>query len=364
MSDSSHSFYPKLRGRGALKNPAGRFEHLDTEMDADAYEAMRQNEDISAEQQIRTAVYKDTSKTIISTNESPDVGMETTVNPYRGCEHGCIYCYARPTHEYLGMSAGVDFETKIFAKPNAPDLLIEKLRSKTWQPKIITFSGITDPYQPQEKHLKITRGCLEVLRDFKNPAGIITKNYMVTRDIDILQDMARDNTIVVNMSITTMDSDLARRMEPRTSRPGLRFKAIEELSKAGIPVGIMMGPVIPGLTDQEIPSILKAASDAGARNANYTMLRLPYGVKDLFQDWLAEHYPNRVNKILNRVRDMRGGRLNDSEFGLRMRGQGVFADQVATLFTLYKKKYGLNRPAGLSIHGFDRGARDNQYRLF
>lgn len=364
-TDSKAStFHPRLRGRGALENPSGRFEMLDLETDAETYNALYEAGLEEEEKQIKTQTFRDTSRTVISTNDSPDIGMEATLNPYRGCEHGCIYCYARPTHEYLGLSAGVDFESKIFVKEEAASLLRQKLESRSWQPKVVTLSGITDPYQPLERKREITRACLAVLRDFANPAAIITKNYLVTRDIDIFKDMAADNTIAVNISLTTLDPKLARVMEPRTSTPALRLKAVEMLAKENIPVGIMMGPVLPGLTDHEIPALLKAAAEAGACTANYTMLRLPYGVKDLFQTWLAEHYPDRAEKILNRIRDMRGGKLYDSTFGTRMRGTGVHADQIAQIFTLYKNRYGLNRPVRLSTQSFRRNAGSGQLSLF
>ena len=353
-----------MRGRGALDNPSGRFEKLDLTNEPETYNALLEaGTEEEDDQQIRTEVFKDTSRTIISTNDSPDVGMEATINPYRGCEHGCIYCYARPGHEYLGLSAGLDFESKIFVKPDAASLLVEKLSSKTWQPKVITLSGVTDCYQPLERKLKITRGCFEVLRDFRNPAAIITKNALVTRDIDIFKEMAQYDCIGVNISVTTLDGKLARAMEPRASQPIQRLKAIEALAKENIPVGIMIGPVLPGLTEHEIPAILKAVADAGARSANYTMLRLPYGVKDLFQTWLAKHYPDRAQKILNRLKSMRKGKLYDSEFGTRMRGIGPHADQVSEMFALYKKKYNLNRRANLTTKHFRRDARSEQLSL-
>jgi len=358
MSQQSH-----IRGRGALENPVGRFEPL--QMESSPEESVEFDEDgnVIPERQIKTQVFRDKSRTIISTNDSPDIGMEATLNPYRGCEHGCIYCFARPTHEYLGMSAGLDFETKIFAKPEAAQLLAEKLSSPGWEPKIIFMSGVTDCYQPLEKKLKITRQCLEVLLDFGNPVSFITKNHLVTRDIDLLSRLAEKNGVSVNMSVTTLDRKLARNMEPRASTPPLRLRAIEMLSKAGIPVNVLIGPVLPGLTEHEIPAILKSAADAGARSAGYTMLRLPYGVKDLFQTWLHEHYPERAEKILNRIRSIRDGKLNDGEFGSRMRGEGFFAEQIGQLFDMYRRKYGLTKRAILSTEHFKRNARDPQLQL-
>lgn len=358
------SFSPPVRGRGALDNPAGRFEDTTHETDAETFNALLEAEHASTERQLATQVFRDSSRTIVTSNDSPDVGVDFTVNPYRGCEHGCIYCFARPTHEYLGMSAGLDFETKIFVKYDAAALLREKFSSRAWEPRTIMFSGITDCYQPLERKLKITRACLEVLRDFRNPAAIITKNHLVMRDIDILAELAERRLILVNMSVTTLDPKLARVMEPRTSRPEMRLRAIETLSKAGVPVGVMIGPVLPGLTDHEIPAILKASADAGARTAGYTMLRLPYGVKDLFQTWLAEHFPERAEKILRRLREMHGGKLYDSEFEHRMQGAGKHAEQIADLFRLYRQRYGLNRGVELSTADFDRGAGQGQLGLF
>jgi DNA repair photolyase len=364
MNQKSQSPWTQISGRGALENPVGRFEPLQVEMDAEAAPEKDEDGNDIQPRQIKTQVFHDKSRTIISTNDSPDIGMEATLNPYRGCEHGCIYCFARPTHEYLGMSAGLDFETKILAKPAAPKLLAEKLQSSQWQPKVIFLSGVTDPYQPIERKLKITRGCLEVLADFMNPVSFITKNHLVTRDIDILSRMAEKQAASVNVSITTLDRMLARNMEPRASTPGLRLKAVETLAKAGIPVNVMIGPVLPGLNDHEIPNILKSAAEAGAGSAGYTMLRLPYGVKDLFQTWVHEHYPDRAEKILNRIRSVRDGKLYNGEFGTRMRGEGFFAEQIAQLFDISRKRYGLTKRQPLSTASFNRHARDAQLQLF
>ena len=349
-----------IRGRGALDNPTGRFERLLTEDDIESFE----DEDVEG-RQIETQIFIDKTKSIVTTNDSPDVGMEASVNPYRGCEHGCVYCFARPTHEYFELSAGLDFESKIFAKPEAPRLLAEKLGSKSWEPKVLMLSGVTDCYQPLERKLKITRGCFEVLRDFRNPAAIVTKNFLVTRDIDIFQDMAKHDLIKVNISLTTLDGDLARKMEPRASQPHLKIKAIEMLAKANVPVGIMMGPIVPSLTDHEIPNVIKAAADAGAITAYHTILRLPWGVKDLFENWIREHYPDKAERVLNRVRAIRGGKLYESDFEVRMAGRGIFAEQIHTMFALYKKKNGLDRRwRGLSVEHFRRDARGGQTSLF
>lgn len=355
-----------LRGRGTSISPTGRFERYNSENDAEYLEHRAQEEDLSCGVQAKTELFTDTSRSIISTNDSPDVGMEASINPYRGCEHGCIYCFARPYHEYLGMSAGVDFETKIFVKHEAAKLLEKELAAPSWKPKVFMLSGVTDCYQPIEKDLRITRACLEVLHDFRNPASIVTKNYLVTRDIDLFEKMHEWNGISVHMSITTLDGKLVRLMEPRASQPLMRFRAIEAMAKRGIPTSMIIGPVLPGLTDHEIPALLKSAADAGAQSAHYTLLRLPYGVEDLFETWLHEHYPDRAERVLNHVRDTRGGKLYDAKFGDRMRGKGVYAENIAHLFKLYKQKYGLTQKSysNLSTKHFQRHARSPQGDLF
>ncbi|MDP9196028.1 MAG: PA0069 family radical SAM protein [Pseudomonadota bacterium] len=365
MTQDHESKCPVLRGRGSNLNPAGRYETEARSVDGEYLDILAQEENLEDGIQVETRIHRDTSRSVISTNDSPDVGMEATLNPYRGCEHGCIYCYARPTHEYLGLSAGVDFESRIFVKEDAARLLEHELASKSWMPKVITLSGVTDAYQPLEKKLSITRSCLEVLRDFRNPAAIITKNALVLRDADIFQDMAAWNGICVNISVTTLDRELARKMEPRASQPALRLKAIETLAGKGIPVNVMVGPVLPGLTDHEIPAILKSVADAGANSAYYTMLRLPYGVKDLFTRWMEDNYPQRAAKVLGHVRDVRDGKLNNSDFGSRMRGTGAHADKVANLFRMFRKRHGLDRPfPSLSTHHFRRNTRSPQGDLF
>lgn len=316
---------------------------------------------------LRTEVYRDATRTLIAYNDSPDIGFDASINPYRGCEHGCIYCYARPTHEYLGMSLGTDFESKIFAKEHAADLLRKELAALSWKPQVIAISGVTDAYQPVERTLKLTRGCLEVLADCRNPAVIITKNFLVTRDLDLLQQLAAHQAVRVVVSITTLASTLARQMEPRASTPALRLKTVEVLAKAGIPVGVNMAPIVPGITDHEIPDLLRAAADAGAQFANFTMLRLPYAVKDLFADWLERHFPERKTKVLHRIAEMRGGRLNDSTFGQRMRGEGIFADQIRDLFQMTKRRLHLDangKMHELSTAAFRRPAPAGQRRLF
>ncbi|MDQ3280974.1 MAG: PA0069 family radical SAM protein [Acidobacteriota bacterium] len=324
-----------MKGRGASWNPQNRFEKIEYVRDEDAY--------VELDEPAPGTVYlRDPTRTIITTNDSPDVVFDASINPYRGCEHGCIYCFARPTHEYLGFSAGLDFETKILVKEDAPVLLREELQSKKWQPKVLAISGVTDPYQPIERKLRLTRGCLEVLADFRNPVGIITKNHLVTRDADVLGELAQFNAARVFISITTLDAKLARIMEPRTSTPELRLEAVRTLAQAGVPVGVMVAPTIPGITDHEMPSILAAAKEAGAQWAGFVVLRLPWAVAPLFERWLEEHFPDRKEKVLNRMRDLRGGKLYDAQWGLRGRGTGIFADQIESLFDITCRKLGLN----------------------
>jgi DNA repair photolyase len=342
--------------RGAAENPPNRFEKIHLERDED----WNPDEDPLP----RTQFLKDNSKTIIAYNDSPDIGFEASVNPYRGCEHGCIYCYARPFHEYLGFSSGLDFETKIMVKENAPKLLREELSSPKWKPQVIAMSGVTDCYQPVERKMKLTRGCLEVLAEFRNPVGIITKNFLVTRDIDILSELAHYNAVAVYISLTTLDTELRKVMEPRTSPPAARLEAIRRLAAAGIHVGVLMAPIIPGLTDHEIPAILDAAAKAGAKSAGHVTLRLPHSVAPLFEQWLQTHFPDRKEKVLNRLRALRGGKLYDSQFGKRMRGEGIFADQIDQLFDVARRKVGIGERGGnLSTASFRRPA-GAQLQLF
>jgi DNA repair photolyase len=327
-----------IRGRGASDNIANRFEK-------NSYHAELQDFDAYLEEEkplLRTQIIKDHSRTIVTQNDSPDLGFGYSLNPYRGCEHGCAYCYARPTHEYLGYSAGLDFESRIVIKENAAELLREKLLSKSWEPAAIFMSGVTDCYQPLEREMKLTRSCLEVLAEFRNPVVMITKNFLITRDLDLISELAKYNAAKIFLSITTLDTELARVLEPRTSSPQARLKAIEIFSKAGIPVGVNVAPVIPGLTMHEMPQILKAARAAGAEMAGYVPLRLPLTVKPIFIQWLEENRPLAKDKVLNQIRDIRGGKLNSSEFGSRMRGEGVWADQLEKMFELYTRKEGLN----------------------
>jgi DNA repair photolyase len=329
-----------LRGRGTSENPPNRFEPIVLEPDFEHLSS----KDVLEAPDPATQYLRDTTRTIICHNTSPDVGFEYSINPYRGCEHGCVYCYARPTHEYFGLSAGLDFETRIFVKIDAPQLLRRELMNPKWKPVSISISGVTDCYQPIERKLCLTRGCLEVLAELRHPCSVITKNHLVTRDADVLRELARARCALVILSVTTLDTSLAARMEPRTSSPSRRLAAIEALAKSGIPVGVMIAPVIPGLSDHEIPAILNACADHGASFAGYVPLRLPGAVAPLFKDWLARHYPDRKEKVLNRIRDLRGGKLNDSNFHSRMRGQGAFADQFKQMFELAKRKAGLDKP--------------------
>src|SRR5580765_5043465 len=322
-----------LPSRGAGGNPPNRFEKLHVEIDAEW--------DPDQDPLPRTQFLKDNSSTIIAYNDSPDVGFEASVNPYRGCEHGCVYCYARPFHEYLGFSSGLEFESKIMVKENAPALLREEISSPKWKPQVIAMSGVTDCYQPVERRLKLTRGCLQVLAEFRNPVGIITKNHLVTRDVDVLSELAQHNAAAVFISLTTLDTKLRNVMEPRTSPPAARLAAISTLSKAGVPVGVLLAPMIPGLTDHEIPALIEAASQAGARTAGYVVLRLPHAVAPMFEQWLGAHFPDRKEKVLNRLRAMRNGKLYDSAFGKRMSGEGIFADQIDSLFEVARRKHGL-----------------------
>ncbi|MEK2644355.1 PA0069 family radical SAM protein [Bdellovibrio sp. BCCA] len=357
----TREFRKDIRGRGASSNVTNRYDSL-------KYEATEEEFDnyIDADEKplLKTEVLKDSSRTIITENKSPDVGFRFSVNAYRGCEHGCAYCYARPTHEYLGYSPGLDFESKIFVKEEAPKLLREALMKKSWQPEVINMSGITDCYQPLERQKELTRGCLQVLLEFKNPVSMITKNALILRDLDIFKEMAKYDGILIFLSVTSLDADLARTLEPRTSHPMARLKAIETLAKEGIPVGVNVAPCIPGLTDHEMPMILKAASEAGASFAGYVPLRLPSSVLPIFDEWLEVHRPLKKQKVLNSVRDIRGGKLNDPNFGSRMRGEGARADQMAQMFALYTRKYNLNvKEFELSAAHFQRPGDQLQFKL-
>jgi DNA repair photolyase len=351
----------RLRGRGAQFNPGNRFEKFSIEdFNPDELDYFAEEED---ERKIPTQFYQDNSKTVIAKNDSYDVGFEYSFNPYRGCEHGCIYCYARPSHDFLGFSSGTDFESKIMIKKDAPKLLEAEFNKKNYKPDFIIFSGNTDCYQPVEQHLKITRETLKVCLKYRNPVSIITKNALIQRDMDILKDMAALNLVSVCLSVTTLDKDLARGMEPRTSSPERRLETIEKFAESNIPVGVNIAPVIPGLNDEEIPSILKAAASRGAVFAGHIMLRLPYAVKDLFLQWLKKELPDRESKIVNKIREMRDGKLNDYEFGTRFSGKGELAETIHSLFELSCKKYGLNSKR-IFLRTDLFGKPDNQIEMF
>jgi DNA repair photolyase len=346
--------------RGASSNPADRFTARALEIDLEALAAAARAAGDDAIPAPRTRFLEDHSRSIVSTNDSPDLPFDASVNPYRGCEHGCSYCYARPTHEYFGLSAGLDFETTILVKRDAPKLLRAELMKPSWQPRLLALSGVTDCYQPVERMLQLTRGCLEVLAEFLNPVGIVTKNALVTRDIDVLQRLAEHDAAQVFLSVTTLDARLAGELEPRASRPAARLAAITELARAGIAVGVLVAPVIPGLTDHEMPAIVAAAKEAGATMASWQLLRLPHGVKQLFDEWLAAHRPLSRDKVLDRIRELRGGALNDANFGTRFRGEGEWARQLEQLFALARRRAGFTAPAagrrgaGVSTAAFRR----------
>lgn len=342
-------------GRGAVGNPKNRFDRIEVEPNLAELDPEKPE----------TVFLKDTSRSIIARNNSPDVGFDASINPYRGCEHGCAYCYARPTHEYLGFSAGLDFESRILVKGEAPQLLREQLSSPRWKPQVLSLSGVTDPYQPVERKLRLTRRCLEVLAEFRNPVAVITKNHLVTRDVDLLSELAHHGAASVAISLTTLEDDLRRAMEPRTSSPTRRLAAIEVLSQAGIPVGAMTAPLIPGLNDHELPTLISAAAEAGASFAGYTVVRLPYAVRTLFEDWLTQHYRERREKVLSHIQTIRGGKLNDSRFGSRMSGEGIFAEHIAQLFSLSCRRAGIEGGCfpSLSTAAF-RWPRDIQPKLF
>ena len=352
----------KYKGRGAQSNPANRFEKLSLDFESHEYESY-QDEDFP-DVQPQTIFFKDESKSIISKNDSKDLFFNYSFNPYRGCEHGCIYCYARPSHEFLGFSSGIDFESKIMIKENAPQLLEEEFKKKSYKPEVIVFCGNTDCYQPIERKLGITRKALQVCLKYKNPVSLITKNALVLRDIDILKEMAGFNLVSVMLTITTLNKDLSNKMEPRTSIPERRLKVIEEMAKNNIPAGVNIAPVIPALNDKEIPAILKNAAACGALFAGYEILRLPYAVKDLFTDWLKREMPDRAERIINSIKNIRGGKLNETEYGKRFVGEGELAETIKNLFNLSCRKYNLNgQRFSLTNRLFGRNSTD-QLEMF
>ena len=350
MSETNHP------SRGAAGNPANRFHATQRVYDAEIADL-----DPAEEPSPRTQYLSDLSQSILSHNDSPDVGFTWSINPYRGCEHGCSYCYARPTHEYLGYGAGIDFESRILVKHHAAELLRAELSKPSWKPDVIFLSGVTDCYQPVERKLKITRSCLEVLAEFRNPIGIVTKNALVARDVDLLAELARHRAVTVFISLTSLDPELRRILEPRASPPTARLAAIRALANAGVPVGVLCAPMIPAINDHELPSLVKAAVDAGATFAGYTLLRLPLAVRPVFIEWLERHFPDRRDKVLNQLREFRDGQLNKSEFGQRMRGTGAAADRLSQLFKVAAQKHGIaNKWPELSTAAFRRVQRGQQ----
>jgi DNA repair photolyase len=321
------------KGRGALSNKTNRYESYTQEVFDDGWGSLDQ-----PVPPISTRLYKDSSRSVISYNRSPDIGFDRSINPYRGCEHGCIYCFARPTHAWLGLSPGLDFESQLYYKSDAAELLKKELAKPRYQCQPLALGAVTDPYQPIERELKLTREILQILSDCEHPVQIVTKSSLVVRDIDILAPMAARQLAGVCISITTLDRHLARVMEPRAHTPEKRLNAVAQLSKAGIPVTVLTAPIIPMLNDCEIEALLQKAHETGACSAGYVLLRLPLEIKDLFQEWLHEHFPDRAEHILQRIRDMRGGKLNDPNFGSRMRGQGEYADLIRQRFKLAYRK--------------------------
>jgi DNA repair photolyase len=339
MNDRSDNRGPK--GRAAQNSPPNRFEKIHA---VPNYEQLEHDEDFLEELGIlHTEFLPDTSRSIVAENDSPDVPFRYSLNPYRGCEHGCAYCYARPTHEYFGLNAGLDFESKIFVKEQAPELFREFLARDRWQSELIAMSGVTDCYQPAERRFRLTRACLEVALEARQPIGIVTKNALVLRDLDILREMARLNLVHVHLSVTSLDEELARTMEPRTSRPTARLRAIAALTAVGIPASAMVAPIIPGLNDSEIPALLGAVAEAGALKAGYILVRLPLAVAPIFTDWLARTQPTRAARVESLIRSTRSGKLNSSQFGERMRGSGLIAEQIDQAFRLFARKHNLDR---------------------
>ena len=321
-----------IKGRGAADNPRGRFEKLERD----------RHEDGQIESRPKTVITLQQARSIISRNDSPDLPFRQSINPYQGCEHGCIYCYARPSHAYLGLSPGLDFETRLFAKANAAELLREELSRPGYRCELISLGANTDPYQPAEREQRITRGILEVLGEFRHPVGIVTKGSLIERDLDLLEPLAAEGLVQVFVSIGTLDGKIARTLEPRAAAPYRRVETLRRLAAHGVPCGVFVAPIIPFLNDKDMEAVLEAAAGAGARTASFTLLRLPWEVKDLFKGWLEQHYPLKAAHIMARIRDMRGGRENDPEFGSRMKGEGKFAELLRSRFNVACKRLGLN----------------------
>jgi DNA repair photolyase len=355
---------PVPKGRGSHDNPPNRFGLPMYEPD---WEQLAPDEEsLAALRNPATEFLSDRSRSVVSENDSPDVPFRYSLNPYRGCEHGCTYCYARPTHEFLGYSAGLDFETKIFVKEDAPALFRDFLTRERWKPAPITLSGVTDCYQPVERPFRLTRGCVEVAVEARQPLNIITKNALVLRDLDLYRDLAADNLVHVLLSVTTLDAALARSMEPRTSTPAARLRAVRTLAEAGVPVMVLIAPVIPGLNDSEIPAILEAVKEAGARAAYWQMLRLPLAVGPVFLEWLKRERPDAAHRVEGRIRAVRGGKLGNAAFGERMVGTGEIARQIGDLFRLFARRHGLDGPLpALDCTKFrPPRSRSGQRRLF
>ncbi|QDG79081.1 PA0069 family radical SAM protein [Labrenzia sp. PHM005] len=336
VTDTSHLAADRRRGRAAATNRSGRFEKLSREAFDDGWDSLDELPPL------KTEVQEERARTIITRNESPDISFDRSINPYRGCEHGCIYCFARPSHAFMGLSPGLDFETRLFAKPNAAQLLERELSKPGYQPKVIAIGTNTDPYQPMERSYKLMPEILEVLEACGHPVAIVTKSALVTRDIEVLARLAERNLVKVALSVTTLDKKLCRTIEPRASAPHKRLAAVKALSEAGIPTSVMMAPIIPALTDSEIEGLLEAAADHGASEAAFILLRLPLEVSELFRDWLLRNRPDRYRHVMNLIRSMRGGKDYDAKWGERMRGRGPYADQISKRFSLAAKRFGLN----------------------
>lgn len=352
MIDDDFIHDPVRKGRGAISNKAGRYEKETKAREADGWQQAGEEPEFDTAQ---TEIYIDKSQSIISKNQSPDIAFNQSLNSYRGCEHGCIYCFARPTHAYLGHSPGLDFETKLYAKPDAAFLLRKEMSKRNYKPDVIALGSNTDPYQPIEKRLRITRSVLEALSEFNHPVAITTKSARILDDIELLAEMAKRQLVSVYISVTTLDPDLARIMEPRASTPTRRLFAIKHLTKAGIPTGISLSPIIPAINDMEIEDILEAGKEAGATNAFWILLRLALELKDLFEEWLGAHFPDRKEKVLSLLRQCHGGKLYQPDFMERMRGNGPYAALIKARFQLAIKKLGLNsHKSSLSIDQFQR----------
>ncbi len=355
----------KAIGRGTSENPHNRFELLSIAQDLEHLD--QTDAEAFASRKVPTEYFADVTRSLITKNDSPDIAFTYSLNPYRGCAHGCSYCYARPYHEFLGFSSGLDFETKIMVKREAPRLFREFLKKRSWKCEVIAMSGVTDCYQPAERQFEVTRGCLEVALESRQPMGVITKNALILRDVDLLSEMAKRSLVCANVSVTSLDQKLARVMEPRTSSPAARLNAIEKLTEAGIPVNVMVAPIVPGLNDAEVPAILKAVAERGAIGAGYTLLRLPHAVKEIFITWLDEHLPEHAGRVRSRIEACHGGKIYDATWGSRMRGQGIIAETIAKSFAVFREKYGLTqRQVTLDTSSFRTPSESGkaQLRLF